>query len=358
MRAHEAGRALRVDVSIDLPPVLGVGGQLNNTIAIGVGRHVMISRDLGDLDTPRARRGFEWTIDALCRAHRLTPDFVVADRHPGYASHRWAESSGLTLVEVQHHRAHVAACAAENGVAGQYLGVAWDGGGLGDDGSLWGGEFFVVNDRRFDRIAHLRPFRLLGGEAADRQGWRVALSMDWAARGMAVLNGRDDARALESVLTDNVRAPWSTSIGRLFDAVAALVGVHHGGGFESASALALEAAVDPHAPGSYPFVDGVAGDWEPLLDAIRRDLARGDSVGTVSARFHQTLVDWISRVADRMQIAQVVLSGGTFQNAWLQGHAVAALEARGHAVSTHRRVAVHDGGLSLGQLVLGRAGSA
>jgi len=187
------------------------------------------------------------------------------------------------VVEVQHHRAHVAACAAENGVTDSYLGVAWDGAGLGDDGGVWGGEFFAVEETRFDRVAHVRPFRLLGGDAAAREGWRVALSMDWIMRGATALEGRVDARVLEPMLTRGVNAPWSTSVGRLFDAVAWLTRVCDRNRFEGESALALEAAIDPTVEGSCPFGDGVAGDWEPLVDAIRRDLDRGTTPGAIAA---------------------------------------------------------------------------
>jgi hydrogenase maturation protein HypF len=345
---------LPVEIGVDLPAALALGGHLKSTIAIGLGRHAVVSQHLGDLDSAPARRGFEIAIDDLCRIYRFTPAFVVADRHPDYASRRWAESSGFPVVEVQHHHAHVAACAAENGVRDRYLGVAWDGAGLGDDGAIWGGEFFDVGDDRFERVAHLRPFRLLGGDAAAREGWRVAVALDWASYGAGALEGREDARAIEAMLSRGVNAPWSTSVGRLFDAVAYAAGVCDRNRFEGESALALEAAIDSHAEGSYPFGEGLDGDWATLLSAIRRDLDRAASIGTIAARFHRTLVDWICRVADRMQIGPVVLSGGVFQNAFLVDGAVAALTAHGHTVHTHRRVPANDGGLSLGQLVLAR----
>lgn len=349
---------LPIDVGADLPRALAVGGHLKNTVAIGVGRQALVSQHLGDLDTPAARRGFEAAIDDLCRTHGFTPDFLVTDRDPGYASRRWAEASGIPVVEVQHHHAHVAACAAENGVVPPYLGVAWDGAGLGDGGEVWGGEFFKVDATGFERVAHLRPFRLLGVDAAAREGWRVALSMDWATRGAAALEGRDESRAIEAMLTEGTGAPRSTSVGRLFDAVAAITGVCARNRFEGECALALEAVLDPLESASYPFGDGLAGDWAPLLAAIRCDVARGLPAATIAARFHLALVDWICRVADRVQAGSVVLSGDVFQNAFLADRAVIELTRRGHTVHTHRRVPANDGGLSFGQLMLASAAPA
>jgi hydrogenase maturation protein HypF len=336
---------LSIEVSADLPRALAVGGHRKNTVAIGVGRQAVVSQHLGDLDTPAARGGFEAAIYDLFGTH-------ASDRHPGYASRQWAEGCGLRLVTVQHHHAHIAGCAAENGVAGPYLGVAWDDGGLGDDGTVWGGEFFSAANAGFERAAHLRPFRLVGGEVAICEGWRVAASMDWDASGAAALEGRDDRGALTAMLTSGVNAPWSTSVGRLFDAVAAITGVCSRSRFEGESALALEAAIDPREQGHYPFGDGFDGDWEPLLDVISADLRHDVPIGTIAARFHMTLVDWIARVAGRVQAGAVVLSGSVFQNAFLVDRTVAALRAHGHTVHTPRRIPANDGGLSFGQLML------
>ena len=343
---------LPIDVNVDLPQALAVGGHLKSTVAIGVGRHAIVSQHLGDLDTQAARSAFEAAIRDLCRTYAFEPDLVVADRHPDYASRQWADTCGLRLVEVQHHHAHVAGCAAENGVASPYLGVAWDGAGLGDDGTVWGGEFFHAGGAGFDRVAYLRPFRLLGGGAAAREGWRVVLSMAWAVRGDAALEGREDAALLAAMLAKGTSAPWATSVGRLFDAVAALTGVCYFNRFEGESALALESAIDPCEQGRYPFGDGLIGDWEPLLDAIDADLHRDVPTGAIAARFHLTLVDWICRVASFMQSGPVVLSGGVFQNAFLVDRAVTALRALGHEVHTPRRIPANDGGLSFGQLML------
>ena len=157
--------------------MLAVGGHLKNTVAIAVGRDVFLSQHIGDLETLEARQGFEKAIADLCRLYSFRPEAVVCDLHPDYASTHWAERSGLPVIRVQHHQAHVAACAAENNVDGPYLGISWDGTGYGLDGAIWGGEFFRVEDNRYERIAHLRPFGLPGGDAAVREGWRSAASL-------------------------------------------------------------------------------------------------------------------------------------------------------------------------------------
>jgi len=170
---------LPVVTSHDLPPVLAVGGHLKNTVAIALGRQVFLSQHVGDLDAVESRWAFERAIEDLCRLYRFEPTVVACDLHPDYASTQWALASGLPIIQVQHHHAHVAAGAAENGIETNYLGVAWDGAGFGLDGTIWGGEFFVASQSGFERIAHLRQFRLPGGEAAIRDCSRSATSLMW-----------------------------------------------------------------------------------------------------------------------------------------------------------------------------------
>jgi hydrogenase maturation protein HypF len=343
---------LPIRVNCELPRALAVGGHLKNTIAIGLGRAAVVSQHLGDLDTAEARRGFERAIDDLERLHQFTPQFVIADLHPDYASTQWADACGSPVVRVQHHEAHVAACAAENHVDGPYLGIAWDGAGYGRDGTVWGGEFFLSDGDRLTRVAHLRPFPLLGGDVAAREGWRVALAMDWTLRGRKAFDDLANARVFDEMLSRRVNSPDCTSVGRLFDGVAALSGVAACSRFEGEAAMALEGAIDPAVMGTYPFGRDLTGDWAPLLESICRDVRMQIPIGTIAARFHWTLVEWACRVADAAGVAQVVLSGGVFQNACLADGCVEALTARGHTVHTHHQVPANDGGLSLGQLAL------
>jgi hydrogenase maturation protein HypF len=333
-----------------LPAVLAVGGHLKNTVAIAVGRQVYLSQHVGDLDTAEARGAFVRAIEDLCRLYRFQPELVACDMHPDYASTLWAQSSGLTVYSVQHHQAHVASCAAENDLQGEYLGVGWDGTGFGLDGSVWGGEFFLVEDGNFKRVAHLRPFRLPGGEAAVKEGWRVAASLRFETFGPEAVENPTLLRMLER----GVNSPWSTSVGRLFDAVAALAGVAQVNRFEGQAAMQLERAIGRiQTEDCYPLdeKDGVA-DWRPLIAAVQNDVERRVSAGLISARFHNALAAWIVNVARRTGVRQVALSGGVFQNSYLTERAAAMLEQSGIRVATHQRVPANDGGLALGQAVI------
>jgi hydrogenase maturation protein HypF len=341
---------LPVRVAEALPPVLAVGAHMKNTVAIAIGRQIYVSQHIGDLDTAEARAAFESAIADLCRLYRFEPRMVACDLHPDYASTRWAQSSGLPVIPVQHHQAHVAGCAAENDLRGEYLGVGWDGTGYGLDGTVWGGEFFLVRGGVFERVAHLRPFRLPGGEAAIREGWRSAASLLYQTFGPQAVENRVIRRMLER----GVNAPLTTSVGRLFDAVASMAGVAQENLFEGQAAMLLERAIGPlMTEDCYPLdeKDGVA-DWAPLIEAIRADVAKGAAAGLISARFHNALVRWILHVAQRTGVRQVALSGGVFQNSYLVERGAALLESNGFRVATHQRVPANDGGISLGQAVL------
>jgi hydrogenase maturation protein HypF len=343
---------LPVTVPHELPRVLAVGGHLKNAVAIGIGSQVFLSPHVGDLDSIESRRAFEAAVDDLLRLYRFHPDLVVCDLHPDYASTRWARASGLQVVEVQHHHAHIAACAAENHVEGPYLGVAWDGSGYGLDGTVWGGEMFAVEGSRFERIGSLRAFRLPGGEAAVREGWRVAsaLLIECGLSWPETLDGRYRA-ILERVIERGINAPVASSVGRLFDAVAALTGVCSANGFEGQAAMRLECAAGHALPsaGAYPLQNG---DWRPMIGAVVADVCSGVAAPTISARFHNALAEWIGDTARRTGLTQVVTSGGVFQNRYLSERVEALLESRGFRMFQHRQVPANDGGIALGQAVL------
>jgi hydrogenase maturation protein HypF len=369
---------LGIRVGRDLPPVLAVGGHLKNTVAIAVGRDVFLSQHIGDLETLEARLAFERAIGDLCRLYSFKPEAVVCDLHPDYASTHWAEKSGLPVIRAQHHQAHVAACAAENKVEGSYLGVSWDGTGYGLDGAIWGGEFFRVEGDRYERVSHLRPFALPGGDAAVREGWRCAASLLFelekqgipglatAARPVGrpselVTNGvsyvspllRDvgmRTAAVKSMLERGINLVPTTSVGRLFDAVASITGIAQQNRFEGQAAMLLENEIGAlHTDEAYPLTEG---DWVPPISGVINDSRAGVPVSRIAARFHNALVNWIVEVAEQVKEKQVVFSGGVFQNRYLTERAAAVLEARRFVVHTHQRVPPNDGGIALGQAVM------
>ena len=358
---------LGIHVKHDLPRVLAVGGHLKNTVAIGVGRDVFLSQHIGDLETVEARSAFAKAIDDLCHLYSFKPEIVVCDLHPDYASTMWAEQSGLPVIRVQHHQAHVAACAAENNVEGAYLGVSWDGTGYGLDGAIWGGEFFRVEESQFERIAHLRSFGLPGGDAAVREGWRSAASLIFEidashlgdshhqppdAEEQPPGNPRLDESKVRYMLRHSTNVVLSTSVGRLFDAVACLVGVARQNRFEGQAAMLLENEIGPVCTEEAYALPG--GDWDPLIRAVIADKRSGVPVPQIAARFHNALVAWIVEVAEAAKLKQVVLSGGVFQNRYLVERAATALESRGFVVHTHQQVPPNDGGIALGQAVMSR----
>lgn len=352
---------LGIRVPHSLPPVLAVGGHLKNTVAIAVGQDVFVSQHIGDLDTLEARGAFERAIADLCRLYSFKPEAVVCDLHPDYASTRWAELSGLALIRVQHHQAHVAACAAENSLQGPYLGVSWDGTGYGLDGAIWGGEFFRVEGGQYERVAHLRSFGLPGGDTAVREGWRSAASLMFEVFGQQSFDLAENSqpsgksRLADARIRDMLRAGINvvptTSVGRLFDAVASIIGVAQQNRFEGQAAMLLENEIgDLRTEEAYPLP---GGDWEPLIRAVVDDKRANVAVPTMTARFHNALVAWIVEVAAGSGMKEIALSGGVFQNRYLTERAAATLEARGFEVFTHHQVPPNDGGIALGQAVMG-----
>ncbi|MCS7027054.1 MAG: carbamoyltransferase HypF [Bryobacteraceae bacterium] len=348
---------LPVLVPQELPRVLAVGAHLKNTIAIAFGRRVFLSQHVGDLESVEAYRNFQRAIHDLSRLYEFEPEVVACDLHPDYLSTQYAEGLGLPLVRVQHHLAHVAACAAENEVKPPYLGVAWDGTGLGTDGAIWGSEFFLVTDREMRRVGHLRPFRLPGGDQAARDCRRVAVALlEHCGRNVELGLPEKDLAEIKGLLERGRTVPWTTSMGRLFDGVAALSGVALANRFEGQAPMKLEAAISRSQVSSYPVVlDRGELDWRPVVDALLRDRDCGVPAGEIAAKFHETAARWVLAMAQAVAVPSVVLSGGVFQNADLSARVVSLLEAEKFRVFLHQRVPPNDGGIALGQAVLAGA---
>jgi len=318
---------------------------------------------------------FERMVEQLERTFRVQPEVVACDMHPAYLATRYARQAvagaagDLALVEVQHHHAHVAACMVENGLTGErpVIGVAFDGTGYGTDGAIWGGEFLVADYATFRRAAHLKYVPLLGGDAAIRRPYRVALAYLWAAglpwdEGLpAVASASPAERALLArQLERALNVVPTSSIGRLFDAVSALVGVRQTINYEAQAAIEFEVLVDEAVEGAYAFDigEGVVNP-APVVHAVVEDVRAGAPPGVIAARFHNGLAQMIARVCARLReetgLNEVVLSGGVFQNVTLLGRVLPLLQEAGLTVYTHHLVPPNDGGISLGQAVVANA---
>jgi hydrogenase maturation protein HypF len=379
---------------------LAVGAHLKNSVALAIGPQIFISQHLGDLETEPAHAAFRRVIADFQSLFAVKPEVVAADLHPDYLSTRFAVE--LTRppaapdkpklvpqprhVGVQHHIAHVLSCMAENELTPPVLGVSWDGTGYGLDGTIWGGEFFSVTQHRLERVAHLRPFRLPGGEMAIKEPRRAALGL------LHELTQRPDKSvlprqselvrafsptelgALQAALARGINSPWCSSVGRLFDAVAAIIGLRTQTRFEGQAAMELEFALEGVETDEAYSVEiqrrelqaGEAArgeseirnpksemvlDWSPMIAEIAADLHRGVGVGLISARFHNALAEVVVAVAKRVGEARVALSGGCFQNRYLTEQSVRRLRAEGFQPYWHQRVPPNDGGISLGQAV-------
>jgi hydrogenase maturation protein HypF len=346
--------------------ILAVGGHLKATVAVSRGHDIIASQHLGDLETPQSRDLHVRTLDDTARLFAIEPRGVAHDLHPDYASRHLAGRFGRPMLGVQHHVAHVAACLAENGRRPPALGVAWDGTGYGPDGTIWGGEFLLVEKSRWRRFARLRTFRLAGGDAAIRDARRSALGLLYEAYGDRAFDmpgharliavADSERRVMGEMLRNGVNAPRTSSVGRLFDGFAALAGLRRYT-YEGQAAIEFEgAARDLVADRAYRFelrADRerplLMLDWQPALEALLADLREGVSAAEISLAVHNGLAAAITETARRAGERSVALSGGCFQNARLTEAAVATLRGAGFEPLWHRHVPPNDGGLAVGQ---------
>ncbi len=360
---------LPIKLNFAAPPILAVGGHLKNTVALAVGGErpasVVLSQHIGDLESPLSLSVFHRAIDDLLEFFAVEPQAVACDLHPDYASTRYAEELArrfqVPLVRIQHHHAHVAACMAEHGLEGPVLGLAWDGTGYGPDGTIWGGEALLCHGADYQRVAHLRTFPLPGGDWAARQPRRAALGLLYEILDTSAFeNAREwfsesEQRAFARMLERKINSPRTSSMGRLFDAVAALCGFWQEMTFEGQAAMKLEFAADEEIAESYPLPlraseGGLIADWEPMVRQILDERLKGESAGRISARFHNALAGLAFDVAQRVDCRQIVLSGGCFQNALLTERVRQRLLEGGFTVHSHQRVPPGDGGIALGQV--------
>jgi hydrogenase maturation protein HypF len=353
----------------EVPPILAVGGELKNTICLTKGKHAFLSQHIGDLENLESYRFFEEAAHHLQKILEVKPEVIAYDLHPDYFSTKWAlQQSGVRLVGVQHHHAHIASCMAENLLDGDVIGFVLDGTGYGTDGKIWGGEVLVANYKGFERAAHFEYVPMPGGTAAIREPWRMAVSYLNHYFGRDFLRMRlpfvteiasSKLKLLLRMLERKVNSPLTSSCGRLFDAVAALVGIRHEVNYEAQAAIELEMAIrESPDTASYPFEllgsdDGWIISTRPLFEAVIRDLVSGTDLGIISSRFHNGLVEAFTKLGElirgRTGLNRVCLSGGTFNNIYFAENLTRSLQEKDFQVFRHSKVPCGDGGLSLGQ---------
>lgn len=364
---------LPVALPVPVPPTLAVGADVKNTLAVADNRYAWLSAHIGDVDDLATLTAFGRTAHHLTTLTGVDPEVIVADAHPGYRSTEWAyrNANGRPVRTVQHHHAHIAAVMAEHGLAGPVLGFAFDGTGYGPDGAIWGGELLEADYKGFVRLAQLKYIPLAGGDLSVLRPYRMALSHLWAAglrwdTDLAPVRACPPAerRALEHQLHTGAGCVPTSSMGRLFDAVSALIGVRQTVDYEAQAAIELEGlarSADADQTGyNFAFDTGrspIVFDPAPVLEAALVDLRSGVPAAVIGAQFHRAVAGLIAELAvARAAPGQVVaLSGGVFQNVLLVRLTLDTLRAKGFEVFTHRQVPPNDGGIALGQLLVGNA---
>jgi len=356
---------LPIDIGKNCDGILSTGAHQKNTVALGLGNSVIISQHIGDLDDKTSCLTFEKTISSLKSIYDAPITKVVCDSHPDYASTRYAHTLTDDVLKVQHHHAHVASCMAEEGIAQEVLGICWDGTGYGNDGTIWGGEFLVTDGLDYRRFAHLNLFALPGGESAIKEPRRSALGLlfklcdgNWQEyKDLPSIKtfSPQELLILHRMIKQKINSPLTSSMGRLFDGIASLLGLCHQASFEGQAAMALEYKISDElilAPYDYEIIPEkvLSIDWTDIVKGVIADIRGGKNATMISTRFHLTLIKIIIDIAHQANNPNIVLTGGCFQNKWLLENAVNRLKQEGFTPYWHKQIPANDGGISLGQM--------
>jgi hydrogenase maturation protein HypF len=361
-----------IDLGRPVADILACGPELKNTFCLTHSRHAILSQHIGDLENYETLEFFEETLANLKKLFRVEPRVIAYDFHPRYLSTQYALEQGqLRKVGIQHHHAHIASCIAENGLHEKVIGVAFDGTGYGTDGQIWGGEFLVADFEKFERRAHLRYVPLAGGDAAIRQPWRSALSYLRDTYGNETPEflpmwedvPESDRRVVRKMLEQGINTVATSSCGRLFDAVASILGLRQEINFEGQAAIELEMVAQKGIGGVYPFQVEYCDPWQidvrPMIESIVNEVEDQTPAGVIAARFHNTLAEMIAQVCRKVReherLTKVCLSGGTFQNMLLLDCTLSALGEQDFDVYVHAKVPPNDGGIALGQAAIANA---
>ncbi len=358
----------------EIKEVLAVGGELKNTIALSQGRYVFPSQYLGNLQSADTYEFFKESIQKLKRILKINPRIVACDLHPDYLSTKYAEEigkqKGLEIVKIQHHYAHIVSCMAENRVKGRVIGVAYDGAGWGEDNYIWGGEFLLADFQGYSRIGHLKYFPLPGGEKAIKEPWRMAYSYLYSIYGSSIhqlsldfiqRNNSSLYHLLEKMIDQQINSPLTSSCGRLFDAVASLIGIRDKISYEGQAVIEMEALCQEGIKEGYSYLWERVGNLflispEDIFREIVTDLKQGVNQAILATKFHNTVANFTVslcvKIREETQLNQVALSGGVFQNRYLSERIINQLKEKGFQVYFQRKVPPNDGGISLGQAVI------
>ncbi len=355
-----------IETSVKVEGILSTGAELVNCFCIGKGNQAIMSQHIGDLKNAETFDFFCESIKKYEKLFRFAPELVVCDMHPDYFSSRYAEETGLPLLKVQHHHAHIASCMAENGLNEKVIGVAMDGTGLGHDGHIWGSEFMVCDYSGYERISHFEYIPLPGGDKVTHEPWRTAVSILYKIYGnelfsldLPFLNQIDSQhlRMIVSAIDQGINTPLSSGAGRLFDAVSAMTGVCPVSRFHAEAPMRLESIIRHGEIGCYDFNIGTVISFEPMVKQIVRDILHNTDTGVIAARFHNTVIATIIETVENIRhetgLSVVALSGGSFQNRYLSQQLENQLSSLHFNVYVQKRVPANDGGLALGQLLIG-----
>jgi hydrogenase maturation protein HypF len=353
----------------NLPPLLATGAELKNTFCLTRERYAFLSHHIGDLENYETLRAFEEGIRHFERLFRVQPEALAYDLHPAYLATQYAlkraKLENLPASGIQHHHAHIAACMSEHGLDENepVIGVAFDGTGYGEDGAIWGGEFLLTTYANFERPYHLAYVPLPGGDTAIRQPWRMALTwlghagLEWETGLPPVTASPEQLQVLRYQIETRLNAPLTSSMGRLFDAVAALIGIRQEVNYEAQAAIELEALADPQETGIYPWeINQENIDPTPLIQMLVADLRAGLAIESLAARFHNSVAEMVriacKQIASRTGASKVILSGGVWQNRFLLKQTLQRLENENFKIYLHRQTPTNDGGIAVGQAVI------
>jgi hydrogenase maturation protein HypF len=354
-----------VQLPCNLKPTLAVGGELKNTFCLAREGYAFLSHHIGDMENAETYASFEQGVQHLSHIFRVQPELIAHDMHPNYFTTHYAQKLDIPQIAIQHHHAHIAACMVDNGLENKrVIGLSFDGTGYGTDGATWGGEVLLASYSDFERFAHLEYLPLPGSDSAIRHPWRIALGyahalgIDIEYLPFLKTISKQEIKIVQQQVDKKLNAPLTSSMGRLFDAVASLSGVRSDVTYEAQAAIEMEVLSKPFIASAeaYPYEIGETIKVKDLFNAVVHDIRANESAGMIGARFHKTIasiaVDICKQAREKRKLNEVALSGGVWQNQILLDLVRDGLENSGFTVYFHKQVPTNDGGLALGQAVI------